>query len=407
MWMNRQLNAALAFAAFIWCPAVVADDSKSWEGQWAVITTRSGIPLISKKGLQKVVFVPYVFVWRADGDRLYIQHENHESTEGWINRNQAVLVPDADEVFSRRLAADPRDADSYYRRAVARGLRKDYDAALKDFADAIRINPDEPAYFIARGGLWNSRGEYDRAVADLDEAIRLAPKSAENYHWRGVTRHVQKKLDDAIADYTKAIDLDPDAIMTYHWRAKAWEAKGDLDRAIGSYDAAIDRFPKVPIPLVERAGLLLRKMDYGRALSDSDAAIALLPNNATAHSSRGIALYKLKKYAAAIAAWDETVRLDPKNWVAINNRAWIRATCPDETLRDGKRALEEAKTACDMTEWKQPLCLGTVAAAHAELGQWAEAVRWQEKAIALADKDSLEEFRACLELYRKGRPKRD
>jgi tetratricopeptide (TPR) repeat protein len=142
-------------------------------------------------------------------------------------------------------------------------------------------------------------------------------------------------------------------------------------------------------------------------VADYDAALALSPNDAAAHSGRGIALYQQKKYAPAITAGDQALRLDPKNWLALNNRAWILATCPEDTLRDGKRALEDAKAACEFSQWKHPHCLGTLAAAHAELRQWDEAVRWQEKAIELADKDKLDEFRKCLELYKARKPKRD
>ena len=403
MQTERRWFTGLALAVCLSNPAAAADDAKSWEGQTVIITTRSGVRLTNMKGAEEVVLYPTMLVRRAEGDRLFVQHD---FAAGWINRDQAVLLADAEEAFSKRLKFDPRDADSYFRRATARLVREDLDGAQKDIDEAIRLDP-QVLYFIGRGAVWQKRREYERAAAEYTEAIRLDPKSADSLYWRGNIRVYQSKFDDAIADFSKAIELDPEQLHP-HWKlALAWERKGDPERAIALFGAAIEKFPKVPSLHVERGRLLLAKKDYERAVADFDTVIAQMPSYAWAHSGRGIALLHQKKYASAIAAWDEAIRLDPKDWISLNNRAWVRATCPDEALRDGKRALDEATKACELSEWKHPMCLGTLAAAHAELGQWADAVKWQEKAIARADKNTLDEFRKCLELYKASKPKRD
>ena len=76
------------------------------------------------------------------------------------------------------------------------------------------------------------------------------------------------------------------------------------------------------------------------------------------------------------------------------------ATCPNPTYRDGKKAVEIAIEACELTRWKEAYCLETLAAAYAESGDFANAVKWQIKAIELeADPKEKEDYRARLKLF--------
>ncbi len=70
------------------------------------------------------------------------------------------------------------------------------------------------------------------------------------------------------------------------------------------------------------------------------------------------------------------------------------ATCPDEAYRDGAKAVESATKACELGGWKDADHLDTLAAALADAGEFAEAVRRQEEALGLLTKG----------LYRSGRP---
>ncbi len=68
----------------------------------------------------------------------------------------------------------------------------------------------------------------------------------------------------------------------------------------------------------------------------------------------------------------------------LNRLAWTLATDPQPALRDGRLALELARRACELTDWREPNLTDTLAAAHAELGQWDEAERVQRQAVELA-----------------------
>ena len=93
---------------------------------------------------------------------------------------------------------------------------------------------------------------------------------------------------------------------------------------------------------------------------------------------------------------------------AYNSCAWIWATCPESKYRDGKKAVESATKACELTKWKDAFTVGTLAAAHAEAGDFVSAVKWQIKANELyADAQDMRKGQDRLKLYQERKPYRE
>jgi len=137
-----------------------------------------------------------------------------------------------------------------------------------------------------------------------------------------------------------------------------------------------------------------------------EEAIRLRPD-AAAHGHLGLALALQAKDAAAIAHYETAMRMKPDSPEVLNDFAWLLATTLDARLRDGPRATTLAEQACRLTDFKQPALLGTLAAAYAEAGRFADAEKTAEKAVALATAENNPDLairnRELLELYRAGK----
>ncbi len=113
------------------------------------------------------------------------------------------------------------------------------------------------------------------------------------------------------------------------------------------------------------------------------------------------------EFGRALAAYDELARTYPDLVEAYSEPAWLRATCPDARYRDGKLAIASATRACELTHWQDTGELSILAAAFAEAGDFAQAVKWQQKVVALTTEPrSAQVCRARLALYMADKPYR-
>jgi tetratricopeptide (TPR) repeat protein len=100
-------------------------------------------------------------------------------------------------------------AGAFNNRGNAYNGKGEYDRALQDFNEAIRLNPNVAGAFYNRGIAYNGKGEYDRAIEDFNEAIRLNPNYAEAFYNRGITFLALRQEARAAADFAKARTLNP------------------------------------------------------------------------------------------------------------------------------------------------------------------------------------------------------
>ena len=94
-------------------------------------------------------------------------------------------------------------------RAIAHGAGGDLEAALADYEQAIRINPDLAVAYVGQGAILTRLNRPDEAIAACSRAIALDAKNAKAYYNRGVAREATKDTEGAAQDFQKAIQLDP------------------------------------------------------------------------------------------------------------------------------------------------------------------------------------------------------
>jgi tetratricopeptide (TPR) repeat protein len=146
------------------------------------------------------------------------------------------------------------------------------------------------------------------------------------------------------------------------------------------------------------------KGQYDQAIKDFDQAIEINPRYIKAYNNRGI-VYRLRgQYDRAISDFNKAMEMNPLDPEAYNNLAWLFATAKAPGFRDGKRAVKLALKACELSDWKLGEYLDTLAAAYARMGDFDNAVKWQEKALGQFKSARPSEFQERLHLYRERKP---
>ncbi len=344
---------------------------------------------------------------REDRDGFLRVHDGR--WEGWVSKDDMLTAEDAPIFFDKAVKANLKDANAWYMRGSAWDSKGEYDSAIEDFTEAIRLKPDASWNYTARGIAWDNKKEYRKAIADYTEAIRLNPDDVAAYNGRGTAWAVKQDYDKAIADLTQVVKLDPKCVDAVFNRGNVWYCKKEYDKAIADYTEALKLDPKYGRGYNGRGSVRYCRKEFDKAVADYTEALKLDPKDVYAIASMAEALGKLKKPSEAVKHFRKALNLEPMDWIH-RDFAFFLSTCPDAEYRDGKKAVELAKKAVEKVgkdaDWK---FFATLAAAHAEAGDFELAVVEQRKALddKSLDKDDRAKMEKRLELYRAKKPYRD
>jgi tetratricopeptide (TPR) repeat protein len=198
-------------------------------------------------------------------------------------------------------------AIAYNNRGNAYTAKSDYDHAIADFDQSIKLNPAYIKPLNNRGVAYLRKGEYDRAIEAFDEAIALHPNYGEAFANRAEAHLRKNEYDRAVRDYDAAIGLDPN--LKSVWSGRCWS------RAIvGALQAAME--------------------DCNRALQAA--------TDAATFDSRGLIYLKMGQLGAAIEDYSSALRSEPKLASALYGRGLAK-------LRSGDRAGGDADVSAAKT----------------------------------------------------------
>ena len=185
--------------------------------------------------------------------------------------------------------------------------------------------------------------------------------------------------------------------------------KGDVAGAKRNVDTVIQRDPTFWPALYVRAQIYSHQGKYDMALKDCNEALRQDRTVVEAALLRATINGHLGKYAESLKEFDYLVSLHPRNVTlarVMSYRAWLRATCPNASFRNGQQAVKDAKAACSIMVWKDEHMIDTLAAAYAETGDFNSAVQYASQALAVKEisPDSTKLFQRHLALFQQHKP---
>jgi len=224
------------------------------------------------------------------------------------------------------------------------------------------------------GSALLGKGEVDEAILYCEKAVAKEPNDPDAQVALANALLQKKRIDDAIVHYQKAAAMRPDYFLARYGLGHALLEKGQLSAAIEHC----------------RAALLIR------------------PGNPDCHTILAVALDESGHSVEAIQHYERALEISPQSVSALNNLAWLLATCPDVSLRNGARAIQLAQQADQLSGGTNAVVLRTLAAGYAEAGQFGKAIESGRAAKRLAqmqgDNSLAEELEQQIALYELGLP---
>jgi tetratricopeptide (TPR) repeat protein len=198
--------------------------------------------------------------------------------------------------FGEAIRIDPTFGKAFANRGAVYGAKQDFDRAIEDFTRVLALEPRSANAFADRAGMHRLNGQHDEAIRDYTEAIRINAAFAEAILNRAITLAGTSRCADAIADFTRAIELfetepgtrNPGTPIALVDRGVCHEKGGRDDLAVRDYSAHLELDPRSQYGLELRGALYFRAKQYDRALADFAQALVVNPSSPTALYGRGM-----------------------------------------------------------------------------------------------------------------------
>ncbi|MEY2495487.1 MAG: protein O-mannosyl-transferase [Verrucomicrobiota bacterium] len=249
--------------------------------------------------------------------------------------------------------------------------------AIARFERVLQIDPNQPMVHASLGAILLKIGKTDAALAHLQKSLEIQPEQSSVHLSLGTALLEIGRLDEAVTHLRKAVEFVPDSV----------EAHANLGLAL----------------------LQMERLD--ESVTHLQRALEIDPNHANAHYNLGNTLLQMGRFNEALAHYNKALEINPNDAEVLNNMAWVLATAPDASIRNGEKAVEMAQRAVSLTSNSQPRTTATLAAAFAETGRFPDAVKTAERGLQLATGQGnvalANSIRTQLGLYRSSLPFRD
>jgi tetratricopeptide (TPR) repeat protein len=275
--------------------------------------------------------------------------------------------------------------------------------ALEHFTRAVELRPDIAEYQNTVGVLLLASGRDAESIQHFRKALELQPQYAEAHYNFGMALAKCGRPIDAVPRFKKALELEPAHPKARYDLALALNATGQTEAAITQYQKALEANPGFVEAMNNLSGIFFHEGRLDEAIQWLRKALDAKPDYQGAKRNLAVVEAEREKIIKTLAAWREKLRETPDSVTLLNDTAWMLATNPNASIRNGAQALELAQRAVTLTQGRNPEILGTLAAAYAETDQFSKAVQTARMAEASATQQGLDSLadllRSCTRLY--------
>lgn len=302
-------------------------------------------------------------------------------------RGQALMsqnkLAEALQDFERALEIDPDDADSLNALGMTLTLDKKFDEALAQFNRLIELAPESPVARLQRARVFAAQKAWEKALADVNEALRLEPNLPAALLVRSGIHQRQNNREAALADLETLSSQRPGAADVLLLHAQIAAQGGLWSKAIADFEQLRKLAPESTEVGVQLARFYTAGKQPRKAIAVYDELLAKDPKNWQSLRGRADAYLNIGKHPEAVADYEVATKIKPDDQEMLNNFAWVLATSPQDDVRNGKRSIELATKAAELSKFKAAHILSTLAAAYAETGDFERAKEWSQKSVDL------------------------
>jgi len=319
---------------------------------------------------------------------------------------------EATSEWKKAVALNPEDTRARNNLGISLAKTGRLTEAVAQFQKVLAVEPDSADTHNSLGAALAAAGKTDAAIRHYRRALDVNPRNAEALGNLGSILAQRGRVDEAIAHFQRALAINPQDASAHTNIAAALAQKGRLDQAIPHFRSALALKPGAPELHNSLGFALLFQQQPEDAIAQFEQAVTISPDFANAHENLGMALYYARRDAAgALAHWRQVLRLEPNHLPVLNQTAWVLATNPDPSVRNGSEAVRLAERAAQLSGGQEPAILDSLAAAYAEADQFPAAVDAAKRAISLARSQRnqllLDGLNMRVALYRTNTPFRD
>jgi tetratricopeptide (TPR) repeat protein len=414
-WRHRRLVlgglATVILAALIFCARVQTSYWRNSESLWTHTLACTSDNFIGHMNLGDALF-KMGKVDEAIAQCQMALQINPDQARAHINLADALFkigkVDEAIAQYQQALQIKPDYAAAHINLGNALLQKGQVDEAIVHYQQALQIKPDYAEAGYNLGNALFQKGNVDEAIASYQQALNIKPDYAEAGYNLGTALLKKGNVDEAIAQYQQALKIKPDYVEAHINLGTTLLQKGKVDEAIVQYQQALQIKPNYADAHYNLGNALIQKGKIEEAIVHFQKALQLNPDDAEACYKLGNILLQKGRVDEAITHLQKTLQIKPDSPDVLNNLAWLLATSPDAHIRDGVQAVKYAERACELTNYKQTIMVGTLAAAFAEAGRFDDAIATAQKACALAsesgDQDLLKKNQELLAMYLKHQP---